>query len=304
MGCSVIGITNEKSLPIAVMSETEIRQRQTKMTSFANRYHEAWPDIDQTFADFAEDATFSDPSSGDFLVEGKDRILSLNRTFARYASDMETETTGVYLSADGAAFSVLWVNLWPPWVAEPSDHPPLSGLELFEFEDELVSRQAIMYLKETSEMIELGCFAEDVCDELGAYVDQYLTAWSSRDERQVASLYAPDAVFSDSLLDMEEEGSPEIGDLAGKRFGSAGDITLELIGLYVQTKGFNPPTELLPEVGRILGIGIHYRLVAVDDEVSMKVESITTFTLNPEGFITNEEVFHDVDSLVEAGLVR
>lgn len=199
MGCSVLGIANETSMPTAVMSEAEIRQRQTNLTAFANRYHEAWPDVDQTFADFAEDATFSDPSSGDFLVEGKDRILSLNRTFARYASDMETETTGVYLSTDGAAFSVFWVNLWPPWVAEPSDHPPLSGLELFEFQDELVSRQSIMYLKETGEMIELGCFAENGCDELGVYVDQYLAAWSSRDKRQVASLYATDAVFSDSL---------------------------------------------------------------------------------------------------------
>jgi len=203
MGCSVLGIANETSMPTAVMSEAEIRQRQTNLTAFANRYHEAWPDVDQTFVNFAEDATFSDPSSGDFLVEGKDRILSLNRTFARYASDMETETTGVYLSTDGAAFSVFWVNLWPPWVAEPSDHPPLSGLELFEFQDELVSRQSIMYLKETGEMIELGCFAENGCDELGVYVDQYLAAWSSRDKRQVASLYATDAVFSDSLLGME-----------------------------------------------------------------------------------------------------
>lgn len=102
---------------------------------------------------------------------------------------------------------------------------------------------------------------------------------------------------------MEEEGSLEIGGLANKRFGSAGDITFELIGLYAQTKGFSSPTELRPEVGCILGIGIHYRLVAVDGEDSMKVESMTTFTLNSEGFITNEEVFHNVDSLVEAGWV-
>jgi hypothetical protein len=101
---------------------------------------------------------------------------------------------------------------------------------------------------------------------------------------------------------MEAVGSGAIAALADRRFGSIGDIPLEEMDLYAQTYGRYPPTDEQPEKGRIVGVGIHYLWNALADGKSITVESITTFDVNPQGLITREEVFHDPDSIIAAGL--
>lgn len=151
-------------------------------------------------------------------------------------------------------------------------------------------------------MTGFGCFAVDKCPELQVIVDRYLAVWSSGDEGQVAALYAEEAVFTDSLLGMGAVGPDAIAEFATQRFGPIGDITLEEMGLYAQTDGPDAPTGEQPEMGRIVGVGIHYQWNAVVDGEPAAVDSLTTFYINEGGLITREEVFHDPEGFLAAGL--
>lgn len=287
-------------MSVAVVSVAELRDMHAEAVAFADRTQEAWPDIDEHFGEFADEATFYDPSDGDFLVEGRANIIAIHRVMGIVFPDREWETTGLFLSADGAAYHVTWFDLWPPWVPEPAEHPPLEGLELYRFEDDLVTSNEIWFPSKGVgiEFADAGCFADGCLAELLTIADRYLAAWQSRNAGRVAGLYDDHAVFTDSLLGLEAEGADAIGDLADKRFGSVGDITLDVILPYYQTYDTGPPTEEEPEAGRIIGVGIHYRLTASIDGDVTTVDSLTTFDIDPQGAITREEVFHDSDSLM------
>ena len=97
-----------------------------------------------------------------------------------------------------------------------------------------------------------------------------------------------------------------------EKAGSNG--TLGLIDLYVQTGGPYQPKETQPWQGQIVAVGIHHRNTRVVDGTPKIVESRATFELgtrqksafaiDPNGLIVREEVFHDADSLLAAGLTR
>ena len=94
--------------------------------AFADRFYGAWPDVDASFAQFADDATFYDPIDGDFLLEGKQQIVALHRWLLLQLSRHPGSTRKrLYLSGDGAAYRRVMENLWPPGVPEPADHPPV-----------------------------------------------------------------------------------------------------------------------------------------------------------------------------------
>jgi ketosteroid isomerase-like protein len=287
----------------AVMSAAEVGVWQAEALAFNERNLGSWPDLDLSMPEFAEDATVSGPSGG-FFIEGKRSISHFFEWWTLGNFQVEIETKRVFVSADSAAFDNIWHNLWPYWADEPPDHPPLKFLDRFQFQDGLVTSYIIFDLADNHVITEAGCFPVDGCPELREIVDRYLAAWSSRDEGQIAALYTEDAVFTDSLLGMEVEGSGAIAALADQRFGSIGDTPLEYIELYAQIDGRYPPTEEEPENGRIVGVGILYQWNALAGGKSSAVESITTFEVNPQGLITREEVFHDPDSLIAAGLAQ
>ena len=288
--------------PMEAMSKAEIQAWQTEILDFFDKNMAYWPEIDLFLATLADDATFDDPSDGDY-AEGKAHIESLLRLTTLVCPDVEVETSRMFVSKDGAAYDNVWQNLWPPWVPEPSDHPPVHELDLIRFQDGLVKSFSIMFSKETQEMTGFGCFAVEECPEFKEIVDKYLLSWSSGDDDQVAALYAKEAVFSDSMLGMAAVGPKAIANLAEQRFGSTGDIKIEEMGLYAQTNGPHAPTVYKFGVGRIVGVGIHYRLYTTVGDASTVLDSLTTFYINEEGLITREEVFHDADSLVMAGIL-
>lgn len=283
--------------PMAVVSKTEIREWQADKYDFFEKNLVAWPDLNLFYALFADEATFTDPVNDDF-VDGKDNIISMFQIMTQFLPNIKIETTRRFISTDGIAYDNIWHNIWQPGI----DHPPIHELDLVQFQEDLVNDFTIMYSKQSLEMVAAGCFAVEKCPELQEIVDRYLAAWSSGDEGLVVALYSEEAVFSDSLLGMDAVGPGEIGELASQRFGPVGDITLEEVGLYAQTDGSDAPTEEQPEMGRIVGVGIHYRWDAAVDGESNAVESLTTLYLNEHGLITREEVFHDPDSFLAAGL--
>jgi hypothetical protein len=297
----LVACSNSAEPPMTVVPEAEILERQAEAIAFVDRTLGAWPKTSQFYSEFADEVTFSNPTTADY-VEGKDSVAALFQAMTTWFYDVEVEPTRVFISVANAAYDNIYYNLWPPWVIEPAEHPPVHQLDLVRFKDGLVTDYTIMFSTETQAMTDMGCFVVDKCPQLQEIVDQYLAAWSSGDEGQIASLYAEGAVFSDSLLSMEAVGSGAIVDLADQRFGSTGDITLEEMGLYAQTNGSDAPTDEQPELGGIVGVGIHYRWNAVVEGKSEAVESLTTFDVDSQGLITSEEVFHDADSLAAAGL--
>jgi len=297
----------------AVMSVDEMRQWEEDVITFRNTASGAWPDVDVVFADYADDAVFYDPGSGDYLVEGQKSIILIHRPMAAFWPDISGKAATAFVSADAAAMLVEVANLWPPWVPEPPDPPPVEFLEVYRFENDLVTAFEVWNTIETFELTGLGCFADSGCvAELEAIANQYVAAWSSGNEEKIAALYADDAVFEDTMFGLEGEGSSAIARLADERIGPKANAKLEVLGLAAQINGPSAPTETQPDQGGIIAVAIHYRWTATIDDDEMTGEGLTTFELGtrmkssfepePDGLITREEVFHDAESLITAGM--
>jgi hypothetical protein len=308
--------TTTTTATLVPMSAAEIAQWKTDAAAFADRFFGKYGDVNVTFPEFADDVTFYDPGDGDFLVEGKQQVVALTRSMFSDFPDYRFRQKAVYLSAGGVACDGVLENLWPPGLPEPADHPPVRGLELFRFKEGLVASWEIWGLPATLEMVSMGCFApgEGGSEQLQKIADRYLAAWSSGDKARIAALYRNNAVFSDTMLGLQAQGPAAISELSDKRFGSAGTITFEVIDLYVQTNGPDPPTKQQPEQGAIIAVGIHYRCNLVVEGKPASVESLATFDLgtrheksfdiDSDGLIAREEVFYDAESLLASGLVR
>jgi hypothetical protein len=304
-----------ESSPTAVMSADEMRAWEQEANAFKDRASAAWPDVDTAFADYVEDAVFYDPGSGDDTVKGRNTITSIHRPMANYFPDMASETMATFISVDAAAFLVEIANLWPPWVYKPPDSPPVEFLEVHRFENGLATAHELWNTVETFELTGQGCFADGGCvTELETIADRYVAAWSSGDEGQIAALYAENAQFDDTMFDLDGEGSNGIAGLSQERFGPDGVADLEVLGLAAQINGPSSPTETRPNQGGIIAVAIHYLWTTSIDGEPITGESLTTFELgtrttsgfepDPDGLITREEVFHDAESLIAAGIAR
>jgi hypothetical protein len=298
------------------MSAAGIGQWKTDAVAFADGFYGQYGDAKATFPEFADDVTFYDPCDGDFLTVGKEPIASMIRDLSTGIPDFGAEVEGIFLSAGGAACQVAEAKLWPPWLAEPADHPPARLMQVFRFEDGLVASWDLMFAAATLEMVEVAVFApgKGGSEHLQEIADRYLAAWASGDKGRIAALYRTDATFSDTALGLQAQGADAIAELGEKRFGAGSPVSFEVIDFWVQTNGPAPPTDELPEDGAIIGVGIHYRSNLVVDGTPSTVEGLTTFELgtrvgnafdpDPNGLITREEVFYDADSLLASGLVR
>ena len=305
-GCTA-GVEQAAGVPTAVLPAEEIRQLQENATEVADSYWGSWPDSD-VHERVADDVVFWDPADGDFTMEGKAAIAPMLRNWVAYFAAAEPSVEGIMLSADAAAYRYAAPSvMWPPWSAEPPDHPPVVFWDVIGLEDTTITRYEVWFEDDSLEMLEYGCFATDGCPKAQEIIDRYLSAWSSRDRDQIAALYADDAVFTDSLFGIDALGSDAISSLADMRFGSDEDTTLEVLAVYAQTNGHHVSTEELPEQGDVIGIALHHRVLA-RDTADVILESITAFELgdrhsdsfepHPDGLIAREEVFHDPAMLV------
>lgn len=244
--------------------------------------------------------------TGQRIIEGSRVIVPIIRLFAAQLSSVDPVMEEMFLSRDAAAYRASYGHgYWPPWSVEPADHPPVVGLDVIHFEGESVTGFDIWFEGDSLETLGFGCFAIEGCPEVGVIVERYVAAWTSGDPEEVASLYDDDATFTDSLLGIEAVGPDEIGDVAAGRFGQD-DVTVEVIEVYAQTNGSDVPLDDDSDVGRVIAVGIHYRVSSPGADVA-GFESLTTFEIgarqghgfapHPGGLITREEVFHSPDSL-------
>lgn len=185
--------------------------------------------------------------------------------------------------------------------------------ETFVFEGGLVVESDVWWYPKDNERAGFGCFAVDGCPALQETVDRYIGAWTARDSNEITALYGDDAAFTDSLLGLEATGTAAIGDLADKRFGSAGDLTIEVLDLYSWTDGYGQPSDGDPYHGNLLGVTIHYRATLNDNGAEHIQEAVTTLELghryvsddlythvdiDPDGLIHRETIYHEPASLL------
>jgi hypothetical protein len=298
------------------MSKAEVARRKTDAATFIDRYYAAYPNVDAVFADFADNAAFYDPSDGDFLIAGKEQILAINRDFFSSFPNIQSQAKATYVSGDGAIYRVSTDHLWPPWVPEPADHPPVGEYDLFRFDSGHVIAYDLWFTEATLKMVTFGWFApgQGGPEQLHKIADAYVAAWSSGDKARIAALYRDGAVFSDTLLGLTARGPAAISELGDKRFGSADKVSIEIVDLFAQTNGPTQPTDALPQNGAIIGVGIHYRATLAVGGKSTSLEGVTTFELgtrvgiafnpDPNGLITREEVFYNADSVIASGLIK
>ena len=320
---TAVSIASTSTLPpttstsaLVPMSKAGVAQWKTDVIAFYDRLVGASSDVDAWFAEFADDVTFYDPSNGDFVIKGKPALVAMQRDFLQSIPDMKIQMTGMYLSGDGVVYANAEEDMWPPWVLEPADHPPVDELAVFRFKDGKVASWDVWFSAPTLEMVTFGVFApgKGGGEQIQKIADRYLTVWSSGDKAGIAALYHPEAVFSDTMLGLHTQGPAAISELSQKRFRSAGKVTFKIIDLYAQTNSYKPPTAELPGNGVIIGVGIHYSCDLVVDGQTKTVEGLITFELgtrqgkafapDPNGLITREEVFYEADSLLASGLVR
>ncbi len=296
-------IITDEPMPAAVMSGAEIGQWKADAAAFGDRFYGAWPDADAVVAivdaEYADDAVYYDPSNGEFGIEGKQNIMAACRQFFAVYPDLHPQVTGMYLSTNTAVYRL-------------SEE---GALELYPFKDGRATRADHWWSVAGLEAWGDGCFAPGYngAEQLQEIAERYLDSWSSGEQDRIAALYGEDARFSDTMFGLQAEGSEAIAELGSKRFGPDSTVTFEIIDLYAQTNGTDPPTEQLPEHGAIIGVGIHYRATVVAGSRSATIDGLTTFelgtrigqafALDPDGLIDREEVFYDVDSLVAAGLI-
>jgi hypothetical protein len=111
VGIFLVACSGVTESPKAVMTETEIREWQAEALAFADRNLGAWPDLDLSMPEYAEDAIFSGPSGG-FLLEGKPSISHFFEWWTLGDSHVEVEASRVFISVEGAAFDDIWHDLW------------------------------------------------------------------------------------------------------------------------------------------------------------------------------------------------
>jgi hypothetical protein len=308
--------TSTEAARTTPLSKAEIAKWKTDAIVFADRFGAAGSNVDQQFADFAENATNYDPSDG-ALFDGKAAIVAMQRDFLQYMPNFKAQRKGLYLSGDGVAFVNAEENNWPPWMPEPADHPPVISLMVFRCKDGLVNSWDLWFSGPTLEMVSFGSFApgKGGPEQLQKIADQYLSAWSSGDKGRIAALYGGEAAFADTMLGLQAQGPAAISELFDQRFGSASKVAFKILDLFAQTDGPYPPNSQSPRQGAIIAVGIHYRCTLAANGTSKTIEGLTTlqlgtrqvgtyFSLDPNGLIHREEVFYDADSLLASGLVQ
>ena len=176
---------------------------------------------------------------------------------------------------------------------------------MFGFEDESITKYELWFEDTTLEMLEFGCFGVEACPDAQVLVDRYTQAWNSSESDLIAALYADDATFTDSVSGIEATGAEEISGLSDRRLGPGANAEIEVVAVYAQTNGYQLPAPSTGDLGQVIALGIHYRVLDPDSDApplqrlatfEMGTRRSGGFDLHPEGLITREEVFQLVGS--------
>jgi ketosteroid isomerase-like protein len=300
--CSDSGANDGSRALTVAMESSELESWEATAVAFFDRTYEDWPDLEAKFSEYGDDAVFYDPTFGDYWV-GPEAIIAGWRMMPSFFPELEGQAKSVFLSADGAVFSVDWVGFWIG--KKPSDVPWPAGLEVFRFDGDAVASQDLWYTGGTLEGEVNSCGGCSA--ELDAMADRYAAAWSSGNTDQIAALYSDGAALSDSMFGIAVVGADEIGMSITERFGSA-QATMRIQEVF----GVTLDSLLIPlgspsKRGDIAGVGIRYQWTIDGGGNPTTVDSLALvylgsvlggfFESDPQNLIVREEIFHNPDTL-------
>lgn len=299
------------SLP--VQSQDDIAQLKSNANAFADSFFGEYGKQLPGFTILAKDVSSSDPSNSDFIAD-KSMLVWRLQGFLGSSPDITVNRRAMYISADSAVFKVDEDNIAGlEAFSEFEDPPPIEFSHLFHFKNGLIDNWDLWVSPSSLELLQHAAFApgQDGQVKLENIVNRYISAWTSGDAQKIAALYRDDAVFEDTLRNIQVQGSASIAKLAQERFGPAENNTIEIVDLIVQTNGPDQPSSQFPDKGIIIAIGIHYRWTTMIDRVSIPLDGLTVFELgvknkgsfdiDPDGLIVRERFFYNPDSLLALG---
>ena len=281
--------------PSPAVSAAEVDAVQVRADDYRQMFYDAWPEIGPATEMWAVDITSNDPLNSEWVFEGRDTLVPLwTDTMAPHFSDLEWVVEDTYLGTDSFVYQIS-SEIWPPWVPEP-EQPETLELDWWRFDGDEIAGMSFWFADETATAIGAGCFEDASCDpDVEAIVATYVSAWTSGDSDQIASLYAANATFTDGMYGIEATGASDISRLAETRFG-VGSHTIVPTATYVQTDGFYGHA--------IFGVGIMYTVQNGDgDDILHSVTLMDlgelhpggetgSASLDPDGLIVRETVFH------------
>jgi len=295
------GDVEDDSAPTIAMASSELQAWETASVAFFDRSHEAYPDLDRVFAEYAADAVFYDPTFGDYFI-GPEQIVRGWAQMPGAFPDLDTDIQSAFLATDGAAIVAEWVNLWLG--EKPPELPWPAGLEVFRFRGDEIAESEIWYTIETLEGPMHSCAGCAV--DLRSLADSYVARWSSRDAGEIAALYSEDAIVLDSMFAIEADGAVEIGELAAVRYGSGDAIARagEPFGMLLDARLIGADSGAA--AGDIVGVGVQFSWSAAKGAPTVDSLALLYFgrvndgvyEAHPANLIVEESVFHDPTSLM------
>jgi hypothetical protein len=192
------------------------------------------------------------------------------------SGDLDQEILGVYLSSQGAMTMVSW-DTTGEWGAVVSAIAGglISGETVFDFTGSLERSLRA---------------SPDVVATYESLYAEYAAAWSNGDDEDIARLYTPTAVFKDSLIGLDIEGSGSIAEL-----GPTGMATVAAPGTGVADGRhaiYLGPVEYGKDPGRAVAI------FDITDQ-SGCVHRVGVLWHLETGLIASEDRYHDVSTFPE-----
>jgi len=285
--------------------------------AFVDRFNADWADATAAFAPFTPDAVVIDPTNMDYTIGPGPDVPSAWGAFARAYPAYRATTTAAFVSDVVAAVTTEVAGL-------PVDLPDglLHELRVFRFTDGSAAAATAMELwYELGDRLadpantRLDCVAPDRCaDDVAAYAEAYLAAWTSGDAQAIGRLYGDAATLIDGARGIRATGASAIGGLADQRFAGAVAVC-EVRDLFIQLDGGDPRTSdnVDPRGGSVAGIAILHRCELGTSAEERPLDALATllfgtrqarsFDNDPDGRIVSEEVLYDAAGLTAAGLL-
>jgi hypothetical protein len=288
---SKTGDTEVELLPAhEVLSSAEITQMAARFKALADTNREAHNarDIEAIEALFTEDLLFVDVTFGDRL-DSIDKFMSMTRRMFAYFPEFQWKTLDYFVGSDKfVTIAGFWGGNWGGKV-EYTEAAPFIHVFLFEPKEEMIASWRLFYGYDF--LNDNRVISETATADMKSMLMTYGLAWSSMDSDVVADIYAEDALRHDSLFDEHQNGLSEIKAFAESFFIQYPEAQWTPLVMFGE-RGFSDKPQ---------AIGSSYAIETTDPTGEACEIMVVVLLHVLDGKIVQEDLYYDVDSLIQCG---
>jgi hypothetical protein len=265
------------TIPRPLLSADKVKTLSAELERISNAHFQAWmnrdPDLRRQI--YTVDVHFH--ADNKEWVHTLNEMIAFETSFASENPNLECRLVDTFIgSEDGFVRDDCW-NAW----GTTKDNPELS-YDWFTLRNGKISYWWTFTSDENLATLDPPTIVDQ------KLLQDYATAWSSGDPEEVASLYDPETVRSDSLYGESQQGSSTVKEFATKFFTWYPGVRLELL----QSFGENPIS---------IKNGGEY-VFHVFDQAGQLCDVSAIILLEPsQDKIIKEWVFYNADSLIACG---